>query len=107
MTDDVRSALKVSMGDFTPMLANVRKRFPALGPHIDNTVAQWGDKPPVPGAQMETFPPWETDNPNPGKITLEYYNKKLAGPDLEDSAAADLLHIAGAKHPATGRRLSP
>lgn len=74
-------------------LDDVRKTYPGLAPHLDNAVAQWG--PADSQGYMETYPPGEQYNPNPGKLTFEVYDRGLKGKALTDSLAADSLHHLG------------
>lgn len=94
--------------DLSSVLPAVAAEYPALAPHTSNAVVQWG--PPqsaVEGGQLETYPPWESENPNPGRTTLEFYNRNLSMPEIHKAAAADMLHIIGATDPRNGQDIDP
>ncbi len=100
------------MANDAPELADAltaaRAAYPALAPHLDNSVVQYGTASgPNDDRQLEYYPPWEAQNPNPGKHTIEIYNRKLRGDDLRDSVAADLLHGVGSIDPRTGQPVDP
>lgn len=91
-----RWANPVDRDDREPIsLDDVKKSYPGLAPHLDNAVAQWG--PADSQGYMETYPPGELYNPNPGKLTFEIYDRGLKGNALTDSLAADSLHHLGGK----------
>ncbi len=80
------------------------EKYPALAPHLAEAVVQKGD-PNVyykTGGHLEFYSPWESENPNPGKVTLEIYNHGLKGAALEDAIAGDMLHHLGSVNPETG-----
>lgn len=89
-----------------PVVKAIGQEYPALAPHINSAAVQWAPDP-GDGRHMETYPPWERDNPNPGKLTLELYNRKLTGDALKQSLAADALHYLAAEHPETGQAIDP
>ena len=61
-----------SMPAVDPRLAAVQKQFPRLAPYLSNVTIQQGKKTnPKDDRGLEFYPPWESKNPNPGKITLE------------------------------------
>lgn len=76
-------------------LAEVAKRYPALAPHLNNTVAQWGEGPGV----MEFYNPDDQENPNKGKITLQFRDRSIQPDQIPDLAAADMLHYLGSSDP--------
>lgn len=83
--------------------AAVAARYPALAPHLADAKVQWGD-PSIyekTGGHLEFYPPWESENPNPGKVTLELYDRSLKGKALEDAIAGDMLHHLAAVNPET------
>ena len=94
--------------DLAQVLAGVGQRYPRLQPHVDQSVATYGT-PSGPGdnRQLEFYHPWDTHNPNPGKNTLEIYNRNLQGPDLQAAVAGDLLHRLGSMDPTTGQAVDP
>lgn len=91
--------------DFSPAINRIGQTYPALRQHLGNVVVQRGTA--SDGRQLEFYPPWEDDNPNPGKITLELYNKGLKGNDLHEAIAGDLLHHLGSIDPRTNQPVDP
>jgi hypothetical protein len=83
------------------LLGAVAQQYPALAPHLGNFIVQWGPAQ-ADARQLEFYPPWERDNPNPGKTTLELYNRDLNGAALQNAVAGDALHLLGAVDPRTG-----
>ena len=56
--------------------------------------------------QVEFFPPWESQNPNPGKLTVQPYRKELAsGEGLTNTVSGELLHYIGGETPPLVSRL--
>lgn len=94
--------------DFQPLIASIGQQFPALQPHLQNLVVQRGTPSgPDDDRQLEFYPPWESNNPNPGKLTTELFNKNIAGQDLTETVAGDMLHHLGGTNPATGQPVDP
>ena len=90
------------------VLREVAKAYPGLAPHLANVAVQWGKSSgPKDDRQLEYYPPWEADNPNPGKSTVELYNRDLKGADLTDSVGLDMLHYIGAVDPRTSQPVDP
>lgn len=90
------------------VLGQVAQAYPGLAKHLGNAVVRWGKNTgPEDDRQLEYYPPWEGDNPNPGKNTVELYNKNLKGQDLTDSVALDMLHYAGSVDPRTAKPVDP
>jgi hypothetical protein len=79
--------------EFAPVIADVGKRYPALSPYLGNVVVRRGQT--QDDRQLEYYAPWEGDNPNPGKNTVEIYNPDLKGDSLTQSVALDILHHVG------------
>jgi hypothetical protein len=88
--------------DLSGLAAAVAQKWPRLDPHLKGAKIQWGPAQ-ADDRQLEFYPPWEQDNPNPGQTTLELYNRKLTGPALESAVAGDMLHLLGTTDPATGK----
>lgn len=89
-------------------LGEVSRAYPGLARYAPNTRVQWGKTSgPQDDRQLEYYPPWETDNPNPGKSTVELYNRNLKGQDLTDSVALDMLHHTGAIDPRNKKPVDP
>lgn len=90
------------MSDPVIDLGKVAQSYPALAAHLKNAVGQWG-KDTGDGRQLEFYPPWESDNPNKGKTTLEFFNRSIPTEQIPEFAAADMLHYLGATNPETGQ----
>lgn len=89
-----------------PDLAAVVSKFPALAKVAGNVVVT--DKPdPGDGRQLESYPPWESENPNPGKFTSEIYNQSAKGDERTSLIAGDMLHYLGAVDPETNKPVDP
>jgi hypothetical protein len=85
----------------------VAKQFPRLAPYLSNVVIQQGQKSSPPhGRGLEYYPPWESQNPNKGKITLELF-EKMQGGTLTNALGGDLLHYLGGVNPQTGQPIDP
>jgi len=94
--------------NFQPVADSVSQQYPALAPYVKNLTIQRGTtNGPDDDRQLEFYQPWDTDNPNPGKITSELYNKNLKGQDLTETVAGDMLHHLGTTNPATGQPVDP
>jgi hypothetical protein len=86
----------------------VAKRFPALGRYLGQVVIQSGTNEKGDDRQVETYAPWETDNPNKGKITIQPFRPELtSGANLTNTVASELLHHIGGTDPSTGRSVDP
>lgn len=90
--------------EFGPALDAVAKNYPRLAPYLPNVVVQRGKS--DDDRQLEFYPPWERDNPNPGKITLELY-RDMKGDALHSAIAGDLLHHLGGTDPESGTPVDP
>jgi hypothetical protein len=90
-------------GDFSDDIESIGNDYPALKPILQNTVVKQS-KPEGPDddRQLEFYPPWETDNPNPGKSTVELF-RDMEPTDRREAIAGDLLHHLGAINPATNQ----
>jgi hypothetical protein len=89
-----------------PRLSEVQKQFPRLAPYLNNVMIQQGKKAAGDDRGLEFYPPWESKNPNPGKITLELYDK-MEGPTLTTALGGDLLHYLGGTDPKTNKPIDP
>lgn len=76
-------------------LSDVAKKYPALAPHLKNAIVQWGDGPGI----LEFYHPSDGDNPNKGKITLQFRDRSTPPEQRGDFAAADMLHYLGSNAP--------
>lgn len=86
----------------------VGAQYPVLEPHLRNSVISYGTPTgPNDDRQLEFYHPWDGENPNPGKNTIEIYNRGLKGDDLHAAIAGDLLHRLGSKEPSTGLPVDP
>jgi hypothetical protein len=94
--------------DFSNDIDAVGKSYPTLQPTLQNTVVQQGTPSgPNDDRQLEFYHPWETDNPNPGKVTVQIFNQGMTPEDRQSAIAGDLLHHLGAVDPATGQPVDP
>ncbi len=94
--------------NFQPVADSVSQQYPALAPYVKNLSIQRGiPSGPDDDRQLEFYQPWEKENPNPGKITTELYNKDLKGQDLTETVAGDMLHHLGTTDPSTGQPVDP
>lgn len=84
------------MDDLDPTLAAVADKYKALAPHMDNAAIVDSSAQAKPGddRHLEFYPPYESDNPRPGKITFELFDK-MSPKQREDAVAADALHHLG------------
>lgn len=90
-----------------PQLQGVATQFPRLKQYLSNVKVQQGKKTnPSDDRGLEFYPPWESENPNPGKITLELYDK-MQGSELTTALGGDLLHYIGGVNPQIGRPIDP
>ena len=90
-----------------PRLADVAKQFPRLVPYLSLVQIQQGKKSdPNDDRGLEFYPPWESENPNPGKITLELFDK-MQGDTLTNALGGDLLHYVGSIDPKTKQPIDP
>lgn len=87
-------------------LSAVQAAFPRLSPHLKNVMIRQGKKGPNDDRVLEFYPPWESRNPSPGKITLELYDK-MEGPALTNALGGDLLHYLGGIDPKTSKPIDP
>lgn len=94
--------------DFSSDVAAVGKQYPALLPYLGNVRVQYGTaSSPTDDRQLEFYPPWESNNPNPGAVTLELFKRDLQGPALQSAIAGDMLHLLGSTDPRTGQAIDP
>jgi hypothetical protein len=103
MADQLQSS---SQPDFSGDIEAVAKQYPALSPYMGNAKVQYGDQAASAGRQLEFYPPWESDNPNPGAVTLELF-QQMQGQPLQQAIAGDMLHLLGAVDPRTGQAVDP
>lgn len=102
------NALLGPPSDLDAIRRRVGAQYPALAPHVNAMALQWGT--PETGANrghLEFYPPWESDNPNKGQSTLEFYDPQMQGNALQSAIAGDSLHLVGAVDPRTNRAVDP
>lgn len=80
----------------------IYQRYPALKQLGDVQIIDSRAKGMADGRQLEYYPADETDNPKPGKPTIEVFNPELKDHDYEDAIAADMLHGLKAADPTWG-----
>ena len=86
-----------------PRLQEVGKQFPRLSPYLSKVMITQGKKTnPADDRGLEFYPPWESQNPHKGNITLELFDD-LKGPQLTSALGGDLLHYLGAVDPSTNK----
>lgn len=95
MADNV---LRGPPSDLPAIMGRVQQQYPALSPYLGNASVQWGG-PQSDGRQLEFYPPWERDNPNPGRTTLELYKPQMQGNALVKAIGGDMLHHLGGIDP--------
>jgi hypothetical protein len=94
--------------DFTAVTAEIAKNYPALAPYLDKLAIMRGTPSgPEDDRQLEFYQPWDSENPNPGKLTTELFNKDLKDQDLQETIAGDMLHHLGSVDPTTGQPVDP
>lgn len=94
--------------DFSATTSGIAQNYPALAPYLSKLAIQRGTPTgPEDDRQLEFYQPWDSDNPQPGKITTELYNKGLKGQDLQETIAGDMLHHLGSVDPTTGQPVDP
>ena len=80
-----------------PVLEGVASAYPRLRQYTPQTIVKIGTA--NDGRQLEYYSPWERENPNPGKITVEIFNHDLKGRELSEAIALDMLHYLGGLAP--------
>jgi hypothetical protein len=92
----------------SPDIKAVGTKFPALSPYLNNLVVQPGVNTKKDDRQVEFYPPWESTNPNKGKLTITPYRKELtSGQGLTNTVAGELLHHIGGVDPTSGKPINP
>jgi hypothetical protein len=93
---------------FQPTADAISQQYPGLQPYVSKLAIQRGQTSgPDDDRQLEFYQPWQSDNPNPGKITTELFNKNLQGQDLTETVAGDMLHHLGTTDPSTNQPVNP
>lgn len=93
--------------EFSSHLRSVAQKYPKLAPYLPNVVVQHGKTQKDDPRSLEFYPPWESENPNPGKITLELFKSFSDPKELQTAVAGDLLHYLGGVNPETNRPVDP
>jgi hypothetical protein len=83
------------------------EKFPALAKVAGNVVVEDHFDDPNSVGQLESYPPWESYNPHPGKFTSQIFNKTAKGEERTNLVAGDMLHYIGAVNPETGEAVDP
>lgn len=78
----------------------------ALKRHADQFAVYKGEDP-GDGRQLESYPPWESWNPQPGKATTVLYNTSVPQDMQQNLIKGDMLHYMGAVNPETGQAVDP
>lgn len=88
--------------DDTPaLIQSISEQYPALAGPLSNAAVSFAP-PTNDGRQLEFYPPWEDDNPTPGKSHVQVFGNGLTGEALQSAIAGDMLHLLGGYHPDTG-----
>lgn len=90
-------------GPQDPTLANVATKYKALAPYMGQSEIVQSPKAAGDDRHLEFYPPHESDNPRPGKITFELFDK-MAPQDKENAVAADALHYLGGYSDPAGKQ---
>lgn len=102
MADDAAVA-EPEADEYAPDLQAIGKKYPALKEVLKNTEVKRGTPSgPDDDRQLEFYQPWDTENPTPGKATVELFSD-AKGKARQELIAADLLHHLGSVDPATGK----
>jgi hypothetical protein len=92
----------------SPDVQAVQTKFPALGRYLKDVVIQTGTNSKGDDRQVETYVPWESENPNKGKITIQPFRPELtSGANLTNTVAGELLHYIGGINPSTHQPVDP
>lgn len=76
----------------------VKTQFPVIG-NYDLNVIDSRDKGISQGRKLEFYPPDESQNPAPGRMTVELFDPSFKGNDAVNMIAADFLHYLGKNDP--------
>jgi hypothetical protein len=106
------SPRKYPVGEPTPLpkiIANyVGAKFPAYSDYLSKVVIHPGTTSPEDDRQVETYMPWEDENPNPGKLTIQPFHKSLTSDQaLPNMVAGEMLHYIGGIDESTGKPVDP
>ena len=86
----------------------VASQFPAYEEYLPKVRIHPGATTATDDRQSETYLPWESENPNPGKLTIQPYRRELLGPNnLPNTVAGEMLHYIGGIDDTTGRPIDP
>ena len=106
-SDDTLNVTQSKPGQYDDVLQDVATTYPALAPHVKKAMVYDVSPSKEQKGQIETYLPWEDWNPHPGKVTTELYRPFNSKSQLRDALAGDLIHLAGAKDPKTGKPIDP
>lgn len=87
------------------LIDSIAAEYPTLGEPLRSSQISF-EKDPGDGRQLEFYPPWESENPTPGKPHIQVFGD-LQGRELEHAVAGDMLHYLGSYHPETGEPPDP
>jgi hypothetical protein len=77
-----------------PTLNAIAQKYKALAPYMAQSEIVQSPKKPGDDRGLEFYPPYESDNPRPGKITFELFDQ-MNPQQREGAVAADALHHLG------------
>ena len=84
----------------------ITQQFPAYAPYLDQVVIHPMEKGESPEDWSETYVPWESKNPAPGKLTMEPYAKTTPD-EYRHMVTGEMLHYIGGVNPQTGQPINP
>lgn len=85
---------------------SITQQFPAYAPYLDQVVIHPMEKGESPEDWSETYVPWESKNPAPGKLTMEPYAKTTPD-EYRHMVTGEMLHYIGGVNPQTGQPINP
>ena len=89
-----------------PRLAAVAQKFPRLKPYLSMVDITQGKTRQGDPRGLEFYPPWESENPHPGRITLELY-RNFTPEQMTGALGGDLLHYLGGGNPQSNQPIDP
>jgi hypothetical protein len=90
--------------DFSKDIEAAGQAWPAIAPYLQNLRMQWGKG----EGYSEFYPPWESENPNPDKITIELRDQSKSGNWApQQMIQGEMLHYLGSTDPRTGQPVDP
>ena len=106
------SIRKYPIGEPTQLPKNivdqVKSKFPAYSNYLSRVVIHPGSTDTKDERQVETYMPWEDENPNPGKLTIQPFHKSLlSDQSLPNTVAGEMLHYIGGVDDSTKKPVDP